>query len=224
MQKIRCTFWSLTLLAAAGAQADAQLTPMEVKWLEAAEPVLAFAADMGLVVDVIVQPTSTDSDPPLAMGARDNRCKLILSLRDRADAEETLANEPAERHALLIEAMVAHEMAHCWRFSQGMWHRWPAGFAESTASRDAVNSLEAMRATQREEAFADLAALAWIRQTHPSEYGQIFTWLEHVRADQPVPGSFHDTRLWLGFAQDAEVFASDKPLFEKAHDVWAQGF
>lgn len=222
-------FWSLTLLAAAvttpaQAQADAQLTPVELKWLNAAEPVLAFASDMGLAVDIIVQPTSTDNDPPLAMGVRDNRCKLILSLRDKADAEATLINEPAERHALLIETMAAHEMAHCWRFSNGMWHRWPAGFSESTASREVTGGQEAMRATRREEAFADLVALAWIKQTHPNEYLQVHAWLEGVRADQPVPGSFHDTRLWLEFARDDAVFASDKPLFDRAHEVWAQGF
>lgn len=224
MRKIRCVFWSLTFLAAAGAHAGAQLTPAEVKWLTAAEPVLAFATGMGLAVDVIVQPQSTDHDPPLAMGVRDNRCKLVLSLRDKPDAEATLAGEPVERHALLIETMAAHEMAHCWRFSKGQWHRWPAGFAESASVHAMTSDQEAMQATQREEAFADLVALAWIGQMHPGEYDQVYAWLAHVRADQPTPGSFHDTRLWLQLAKDAAVFTSDKSLFGKAHDVWAQGF
>jgi hypothetical protein len=150
-----------------------------------------------------------------------------LSLRDKPDAEATLANEPVERHSMLIEAMVAHELAHCWRYSKGMWHRWPAAFAESaTESQDSDANLtrQAMRATQREEAFADLVALAWVKRTRADDYSQVYAWLERIRADQPLEGSFHDTRPWLTLAKDAAAFATGTSPFEAANEVWAKGF
>jgi hypothetical protein len=216
---------SLSIWAASGVQAESHLNAIEVKWLNAAEPVLAFAAEQGLNVDIVVQPTSTDNDVPLAMGVKDGRCKLVLSMRDNPDAEATLAGVSATNHPQLIEAMVAHELAHCWRFSQGQWHQWPAGFTDAPATiRESTASQQSMWATQREEAFADLVALAWTRRAHPGDYAQVHAWLEGIRSDQPVANSYHDTRRWLVLAKSVATFSSDNPLFEQAHAVWAAGF
>jgi hypothetical protein len=215
---------SLGILAANAAQAEPNLNAIEVKWLNAAEPVLSFAAEQGLNVDIVVQPTSTASDVPLAMGVKNGRCKLILSMRDNPDAEATLAGVPAADHTVLIEAMVAHELAHCWRFSQGQWNQWPVGFTDAPEVRDSADSQQSMRATQREEAFADLVALAWVGFAHPGDYAQVHAWLEGIRSDQPVADSYHDTRRWLMLAKSAATFSNDKPLFEQAHAVWATGF
>jgi hypothetical protein len=216
---------SLGILAATGVQAEPNLNAIEVKWLTAAEPVLSFAAEQGLNVDIVVQPTSTAHDVPLSMGVKNGRSKLILSMRDNTDAEATLTGVSEANHTLLIEAMVAHELAHCWRFAQGQWHQWPARFTEAPGeSRESTESQRSMWATQREEAFADLVALAWIRLAHPSDYTQVHAWLEGVRSDQPVANSYHDTRRWLSLAKSAAVFSNDKSLFEQAHTIWADGF
>ena len=214
------------ILSAAPSIADAQFTDIELKWLKAAEPVLDFARDRGLPIDVVVLPDSEPNDVPLSMGVRKGRCKLMLSMRGNKDAEATLADTPVAQHVVLIEAMVAHEVAHCWRFVQGDWHQLPAGFTEPTEAIDSKElhaKKKEMSATRREEGYADLVALAWTLREHRTEYSEVHDWLEHVRRDQPVKGSFHDTRTWLKLAKDQTVFPANDSPFEQVKDVWAKG-
>jgi hypothetical protein len=213
------------ILATVNCHAESTLHPIEMKWLAAAEPVLDFARAQGFPIDVIVQPRSTATDVPVAMGVRDQRCKLILSLRDKADAEVSLQDAPLEQHAILIEAMVAHEMAHCWRYMQGTWHTLPAGFVEPQGgdAHELIARRREMRTTQREEGYADLVALAWILQNHPGDYAVVHAWLERVRHDQPLAGSYHDTRVWLQLAKDPTAFPPGSTLFEQVEDMWVTG-
>jgi hypothetical protein len=209
-----------------GMDDPAALTSVESKWLDAAEPVLAFAATQGFPIDVIVQPRSGANDAPFAIGVQARRCKLILSLRDRPDAEATLANVPLERHALMIEAMTAHEVAHCWRYQQGTWNLLPAGFVEPVDAGDSeqlADKKRRMRSVRREEGYADLAALAWIQREHPEDYAEVYAWLTRVRQDQPLAGSFHDTRVWLRLVEDATVFPAAGSPFDKVQELWAAG-
>jgi hypothetical protein len=202
------------------------LTETEAKWLEAADPVLTFAIAQGLPIDVVVRPIHDANQVPFSMGVQNGRCKLILSMRDRADAEATLLGVPTSQHALMIEAMTAHEVAHCWRYTSGMWNSLPAGFTEARDAGDSESialKKQEMRSMQREEAFADLVALAWVRQQHPAKYAQVHSWLEHVRHDQPVEGAHHDTRIWLALAQDARALKSGETLFDGVQEVWVQG-
>jgi hypothetical protein len=161
------------------------------------------------------------------MGFDGGRCKLVLSLRGNADAETVLAGTADEIRPLLIEAMAAHEVAHCWRHAQGAWHALPAGFVEVgeevAATTELLEASRAIRETRREEAFADLAALAWTRHRHPDAYGRVHGWLEALRRQQPVARGGHDTRPWVRLARDGERFgAADKP-FADALALWREG-
>ena len=78
------------------AQAGAQLTAMETRWLEAAAPVLAYSQRLKLPIDIIVQPRARKNDVPMAMGFMDGRCKLVLSMRGNPDAEQVLDKVPPE--------------------------------------------------------------------------------------------------------------------------------
>lgn len=207
--------------------AQTSLTGIETKWLEAAQPVLEFALDQGLPIDVIVQPQSKTGDVPLAMGVRNNRCKLVLAMRGNADAEATLAGVPLNKHAMLIEAMAAHEIAHCWRYAHGVWHALPAGFVEQSQAtgddQELTKQKQQMRATRREEGYADLVGLAWILRTHPDNYDEVHAWFERIRRDQPLPGSFHDTRVWLALVENGSAFDIGSTPFEQAQGPWAEG-
>jgi len=208
------------------AKEDTSLTTTETKWLEAADPVLAFAVAQGLPIDVVVRPRSEAGDVPFSVGVQDHRCKLILSMRNRADAELTLADVPASLHATLIEAMTAHEVAHCWRYIHGVWNTMPAGFVEPLSSNDNASlagKKQQMRSTRREEAYADLVALAWTQQQHPAKYAEVYAWLLRLRQDQPVAGSYHDSRIWLDLAQDAKVFPTSATPFEQVQALWLKG-
>ena len=205
----------------------AQLTAQETRWLRAAAPVLNYSKSIDLPVDVIVQPKAPAGAVPLAMGFAGGRCKLVLSMRGNPEAEKVLANVPAADHALLIEAMAAHELAHCWRYAQGEWHLLPSGFVETgqQTSHDPalLAAAKAMRDTRREEGFADLVALAWVQRTQPGEYARVHGWLSGVRAAVTVPHSGHDTRAWVKLAGNGSGFDSRLTPFAAADALWREG-
>lgn len=225
------------LLAACSARADVAdsdttLTPQEMKWLRAGWPVLSYADEQHLPIDIVVQPQAVAGAAPFAMGVENGRCKLVLSMRGNPDAEAPIANLPAELQDIAIEAMTAHEVAHCWRYMSGQWHTLPAGFIQSTqenaagvesAGVERAKLQQAMRDTRREEGFADLVGLAWISQAHPEQYAAIHNWFEQVRASDPIEGSHHDTRVWLRLAAQPQNFPSAATPFEQANALWMQG-
>ncbi len=214
-------------MAAAHASSRPDLTETEIKWLEAGSPVLAHAREQQLPVDVIVQPQATAGHAPLAMGYVDGRCKLVLSMRGNPQAESALADAAPALEPVLIEAMMAHELAHCWRYVQGAWHTLPAGFVDaaddSDDDKEIAHKRREMRDTRREEGLADLVGLAWTLKRHPQLYAQVHAWLENTRADQPVPGSHHDTRVWVRLARDRSAFTPARTPFEQAWTLWQRG-
>jgi hypothetical protein len=217
----------LPLLFAATTVSAANLTEQETTWLRAAGPVLSYAQQLKLPIDIIVQPEAKAGDVPLAMGFDKNRCKLVLSLRGNPDAEKVLDGVPQEARTELIEAMAAHEIGHCWRYAQGAWHALPAGFVEvgeqAASDPSLLRAAKEIRETRREEGYADLVALAWTRHSHPQAYGRIYGWLESVRKVQPVSGGSHDTRAFVSLARDATVFGTDEAPFEAAVPLWRNG-
>jgi hypothetical protein len=216
---------SVLLTFAAGMAHAAQLTEMETRWLQAGAPVLAYAKELKLPIDIVVQPQAGPNDVPLAMGFKDGRCKLVLSMRGNPDAETVLNNVPADRQPLLIEAMTAHEVGHCWRYAQGSWHELPSGFVEAAHEKFDNPELEAisrqLRETRREEGYSDLVALAWVQRNHPQQYGYVYSWLSDVR--QPMSNGSHSTGAWLQLAEKSAVFASGHNAFEQAARLWKQG-
>jgi hypothetical protein len=206
-------------------QSVAALSDAEARWLKAGLPVLNYARAQQLPIDIVVQPHAQPGAAPLAIGFVDGRCKLVLSMRGNPHAEVALANVEPPLQPTVIEAMVAHEVAHCWRYMQGEWHGVPAGFAEPVVDEDPERARlrRAMRATRREEGFADLVGLAWTLHRHPEQYAQVHAWLEQVRHHQPVPGSHHDTRVWVALARQASAFAPAGTPFEQAQALWQLG-
>jgi hypothetical protein len=205
----------------------AELTALEKRWLGAAGPVLAYSQQLKLPIDITVQPQPHPGDVPLAMGFSNGRCKLVMSLRNNPNAETILAGIPEAQQGALIEAMAAHEIAHCWRYAQGAWHALPAGFEEVGEEYSADASLlaasKAMRETRREEGYADLAALAWTRRSNPDDYARVYHWLAGVRAKVAVPRSGHDTRVWVRLAGDGASFGAAAAPFEDVAGLWRAG-
>lgn len=213
---IKRAFLPLLLLASSLASA-AELTEMEVRWLKAGSAVLVHARqELKLPLDITVQPQARPTDVPLALGYDNGRCKLVLSMRGNPNAEDILNNVSPEQRPLMIEAMVAHEIGHCWRYVQGEWHVVPSGFEENQQQP------AALRDTRREEGFADLVALAWMQQRHPDQYATVAHWMQQVRAPSPAEGS-HSTLVWLQQAPTGAAFDSQLPLFEQADRLWRQG-
>lgn len=218
----------LLLTVVSGAASAAQLTEIETRWLTAGTPVLAYAKEqLKLPIDIIVQPQAGPNDVPMAMGFDNGRCKLVLSMRGNPNAENILQAIPAGQRGLMIEAMTAHEVGHCWRYAQGAWHALPTGFVEVGNERAddpaMLQKSQELRETRREEGYSDLVALAWTARRHPAQYAQVYNWLKQVRHDQPLAGSSHDTMAWLQLAQDGAVFSADGTPFEQVRGLWSKG-
>jgi len=216
----------LAILALATRTASAvELTGTELRWLKAGSPVIAYAKTQQLPLDIVVQPQAKAGDAPLAMGYDGGRCLLVLSMRGNPDAETTLERiEPALLP--VVEAMFAHELGHCWRYVHGTWHALPAGFrdvADAAGDPAFVDERRSMRDTRREEGYADLVGLAWTLSRRPGQYAQVHAWLEAYRADQPVAGAHHDTRVWVRLARDPRAFGDAGTPFEQADAVWRKG-
>jgi len=209
--------------------AVADLTATEHRWLDGATPPLSWALRQGLPIDIVVLPQAQPGAAPIAMGYEDGRCKMVFAMRGNPAAESTLDAIPAALQQATIEAMAAHEIAHCQRHRSGSFDSLPAGLADkpdAIESRQPTAALQAMaremRLTRREEAFADLVGLAWTHARHADQYPQVLAWFDAARSDE-TPRGFHDTRHWLALAHRSGAFDGGKGPFDQADALWQRG-
>lgn len=209
------------------ASGSVELTATERTWLEAARPVLHYAREHRMPLDIIVQPQPTPGVSPMGMAFIDGRCKLVLSMRGNAQAQQTLDRIPSGLTAPVVQAIAAHELGHCWRHLRQTWGSLPAGLREvplgAGLKPDQVELLTDMWRTRREEAYADLVGLAWTLMNHPTRYAEVHRWHVGFRADQSVETGPHDTRLWVHLAGDKTRFAPGATIFEQVEDLWRAG-
>ena len=214
--------WALAVSAQA-----VELTATERSWLEAAVPVLRYAREQRLPLDIIVQPQPTPGETPLGMAFVDGRCKLVLSMRGNPEAQATLDRIGPALRQVVVEAIAAHELAHCWRHVTRRWGTLPdsvhdvSGYSRISTEQAAL--LQDMWRTRREEGFADLVGLAWTLKHHPQRYDAVHAWHVQLRAEQEVATGPHDTRVWVRLAADKTRFEAGASIFEQVHALWLAG-
>jgi hypothetical protein len=212
---------------AAVPSALAELTATEARWLQAALPVLAYSREQGLPLDIVIKPDPAAGETPLGMAWVDGRCKLVLAMRGNPEAQATLERIPAGLQAAVVEAIAAHELAHCWRHVQQVWGTLPAGVSDdgwrARVTPEQAELLDDMWRTRREEAYADLVGLAWTLRHHAERYAAVHAWQVALRARQAVDTGPHDTRVWVQLAQDRAAFTQAPSLFEQVLPLWRAG-
>ena len=217
---------ALLLLASAPSGA-VDLTPTERNWLDAALPVLTFARQQALPLDIIVQPQPAPGETPMGMAFIDGRCKLVLSMRGNPQAQAMLDGIGPGLVGPVVEAIAAHELAHCWRHLQRHWGTVPPTVKESVGlqrvSPEHAELLRDMWRTRREEGFADLVGLAWTLRHHPTRYAEVHAWNVALRAEQAVDTGPHDTRAWVRLAADPQAFGVGGSIFEQVQPLWRAG-
>jgi hypothetical protein len=203
----------------------AELTATESRWLQGAWPVVVFAKEAGLPLDIVVQPQPTPGASPLALAFVNGRCKLVLSMRGNAQAQATLERIEPDLLDAALELMAAHELGHCRRYLDGAWYELPTGFvaSEPEGLEPALRAdFLLMKAARREEGYGDLVGLAWAQQRHPRLYPRLHAWLVEERTRDLVPGSHHDTLVWVRLAAPRSAPAQAS-AFEWASALWAAG-
>jgi hypothetical protein len=216
-----------TALVAGSAPAAADgLTPLESRWLQAARPVLAWARQSAMPLEIVVQPQDAPDAAPLALAFTDGRCRLVLSMRGNPEAQAALDRLPEDLRDAGVELMTAHELGHCHRRVDGAWMRVPDGVPLAPAPEVLEPALKAawtdMRATRREEGYADLVGLAWTAVHHPRQYARLHDWLVDERTRDRIPGSHHDTLAWVRLVPTGDAFAAGAP-FDAAVAPWTTG-
>lgn len=216
----------LAALLAASASLAADLTALERRWLQGMQPVIEFARDARMPLDIVVQPQPAPDASPLAMGFVAGRCKLVLSMRGHPQAQAILERIEPDLVGAALELMAAHELGHCRRHLDGAWQALPAGFSASAPEELGPSLREAwlsMRAVRREEGHADLVGLAWVRQRHGQRhYARLLDWLAAERTRDRIPGSHHDTLAWIRLAGDGQALARGS-IFAAADALWGLG-
>lgn len=209
--------WSMTIAA--------ELTPIEARWLQGAAPVVAFAKEQKMPLDIVVQPQDAPGAAPLALGFVDGRCKLVLSMRGNPQAEATLARIEPDLLDAALELMAAHELGHCKRRLDRAWRALPVGLVArepATLSADDRQAYVQMRSTRREEGYADLVGLAWVQQRHALLYSRLHRWLLAERSQDLIPGAHHDTLAWIQLVRDGRALTGGS-IFDSAAALWPQG-
>jgi hypothetical protein len=207
----------------------ADLTPLELRWLRGLMPVLEHAREQRWPLDIVVQPQHAAGLAPLAMAWVDGRCKLVLSMRGNPEAQATLDRIEPALLGPTLEMIAAHELGHCSRHVAGRWHALPPGSPEALAlhtppglSTELHADWRRMQAVRREEAHADLTALAWVQQRHGAHYAALRDWLVAERSRELIPRSHHDTLAWLRLARDGATFSGTTP-WAAADAMWRRG-
>jgi hypothetical protein len=218
---------SVLFAAALGAPAcrAAELTATETRWLQGAWPVVEFARQTGLPLDIVVQPQPAPGAAPLAMAFIGGRCKLVLSMRGNSEAQATLERLEPEMLDATLELMAAHELGHCRRYLDGAWYGLLSGFAANAPARhdaDVVAAHEAASPARREEGYGDLVGLAWAQQRHPQLYARLWAWLVEERSNGRVAGADHDTLVWVRLATP-DVGVHRVSIFDWAASLWRAG-
>jgi hypothetical protein len=216
-----------TGVAAGAAAQAADLTPTEQAWLQAARPVLAYARDHALPLDIVVQPQPTPGETPVGLAYLKGRCKLVLSMRGNPEAQATLDRIAPGLLGPVVEAIAAHELGHCWRHLRQSWGTLPAGVEDSNGlarvSPEQADLLRDMWRTRREEGFADLVGLAWTLRHNAARYEAVHAWNTQFRAEQALDTGPHDTRVWVRLAGDKTGFAPAPSIFEQVEALWVAG-
>lgn len=217
------------LLAAAlisSACGAAELSATEQRWLKGVWPVVAYAKQAQLPLDVVVQPQDAPDHAPLSLGFVNGRCKLVLSMRGNPEAQAALDRIVPDLLDAALELMAAHELGHCRRYLDGAWYGMPAGFVASTPIGLSPESRAAyldMKSARREEGYGDLVGLAWTQQRRPQQYAQLYDWLVSERSRDRVPGSPHDTLAWVRLAADPAALAAAPSIFSGPAALWKTG-
>lgn len=202
------------------------VTPLEMRWLKGIWPVVTHAREIGLPLDLVVQPQDSPGAAPLALGFVGDRCKLVLSMRGNPEGERQINAIRPELLNATLELMAAHELGHCRRYLDGAWYGAPAGFVAAQAPSGLTPELQKawldMRMTRREEAYGDLVGLAWTQARHPELYRTLHAWLVSERSADLIPGSHHDTLDWLALVKESATLEGQS-IFNAATSVWTRG-
>jgi hypothetical protein len=209
--------WCLLCLLVGGAGAARAAPGTEAPaWERTAAALVRQPGFAALPIRIV---TST-GHAPAEMQVGGGRCVLHLRTRGNPVADVLLRQAAAEDRRVWMQAILVHEIAHCWR-----WQGQDAALQQfaaliGTAGRDARRLDEVQQRLRDEETFADVAALAWVAQAAPAQFEAVLGAFERLRGDATLSAGAHDTRAALDRVR-REGFAPGQAPFDAARALLA---
>ncbi|MEX8493845.1 hypothetical protein [Sphaerotilus sp.] len=164
--------------------------------------------------------TTGTGHAPAEMQVGGGRCMLHLHTRGNPVADVLLRQAAPEDRRVWVQAILVHEIAHCWR-----WQGQDAALQQfaaliGTAGRDTRRLDEVHQRLRDEETFADVAALAWVAQAAPGQFDAMLGAFERLRGNATLSAGTHDTRAALDRVR-REGFAPGRAPFDAARTLLA---
>lgn len=185
-------FAALAALSSGAASAKEAVDP----WPAVVREVIALQEFAALPVAVEVSSKAYQGSP-LSLEWRSGRCVLLVRTRGNLGARALVELVAPPSRRLFMQAVVVHELAHCYR-TQDKPEMLAALFSLAERAQGNVELTPQLeQEVQREETFADVAALAWAERADESRYPDVLQAFERLREDSRFAGRQHDTRLAL---------------------------
>ncbi|WP_310461266.1 hypothetical protein [Sphaerotilus sp.] len=209
--------WSLLCLLVGGSGvARAASAADQPDWTTVAAELVRRPEFAALPLQIAAGPGRT----PAAMQVSAGRCVLRLHTHGNPVATVLQRQAAPEDGQLWMQAILVHEIAHCWR-----WQGQDAALQQfaaliDTAGRDARRLGEVHQRLRDEETFADVAALAWVAQIAPDRLDAMVGAFQRLRGNATLSAGAHDTRPALDRVQ-REGFAAGLSPFDTARVLLA---
>jgi hypothetical protein len=211
----------------AGVAVAAPATPSAdatADWEAVARGLLARPEFEALPLQVRPPPAHASGGSPIEMQLQAGECLLHLRTRGHPLAKLLLGMAGQQERLWWMRVVLVHEIAHCWRWQEHGPDLLQMVALTSQAEADPRAVRQAARQHQREEAFADVAALAWVQRVAPTQFGAMLDAFQRLRSDPRLSSGPHDTRLALerlrrdGVPTGLAPFQAASVLLEMAPD------
>lgn len=169
-------------------------------------------------------PARASGGSPIEVQVQSGQCLLQLRTLGHPLVPLLLAKAAPQDRLLWMQTVIVHEIAHCWRWQDDTSALHQLAHLTSHAGTDPRAARQAARQRQREEAFADVAALAWVWRVAPTQFGSMLEAFQRLRSDLRLSVGPHDTRLALervrreGFALGLAPFDAARALLDMAQE------
>lgn len=199
----------LALLLAAPGPAHAGAPASEAQWIEAARQAVAYGQQRGMPISLqIEQGDGLPGHTPMGLASENGHCTLLVSARNNPTADKLSAMIDPPLLELFLAGAAIHELGHCYRRLNGYPHN--EKLLPIVAWMAPVKAWFNRRVLT-EEAYADMAEVAWLARYHPDRFVPMVQQIAKVRARFREPK--HDTLPWLEIALAEGPFDSPGDLF-----------
>jgi hypothetical protein len=219
--------WSACLLLAC-ASAQALPYPDESQFRTAASTAERILKTESIPMELLDARKERVSRPLMSAGLslRDGVCLIFFNVDPVADVQPFFDGMQTQDFPILMRALAVHESAHCVEQRDAYLNKEFDKVLPPTIPREGMNVqgyLSVVRSGAVEawgEAFADLAALLYIKQEEPERWVDLAKQLLTLRIERAKLDPEHDTSPWIQrFIEERPSAVAGQTIFDRAFEL-----